>query len=72
MTGTPFCMLPVTRLNNIGIGTAAVGPVFGRLLSAWSESVGVDIPAQIKTWDAERTTTLGNAPTPYRFKAKTS
>jgi hypothetical protein len=63
--------LPVTRLNGVGIGTATVGPIFSRVLNAWSQAVGVDIPAQIKTWDAGRTTALGNAPTPYRFKAKT-
>jgi branched-chain amino acid aminotransferase len=70
MTGTPFCMLPVTRLNGVNIGDGAVGPVFTRLLEAWSESVRIDIPGQIKAWDMASNTAPGDAPTPYRFKAK--
>lgn len=68
MTGTPFCMLPVTRLNGLGIGDGGVGPVFTRLLNAWSENVGVDIAGQIKGWDAARPKRDGDAPTPYSFK----
>jgi branched-chain amino acid aminotransferase len=70
MTGTPFCMLPVTRVNGMNIGEGKVGPVFTRVLDAWSDSVGVDIPGQIKTWDAGRNKLGGDAPTPYRFKSK--
>ena len=64
MTGTPFCMLPVTRLDGLPIGDGAVGPAFSRLLTAWGEAVGVDIAAQIKGWDG------GNVqgPSPYQFK----
>ena len=36
MTGTPFCMLPVTSLNGNDIGTGKVGEVFSRLLGQWS------------------------------------
>lgn len=71
MTGTPFCMLPVTRLNGLDIGTGTVGPAFTRLLDAWSEAVGVDIAGQIKQWDSMRSTQGSDAPTPYRFKQKT-
>ena len=28
MTGTPFCMLPVTSLNSIPISNGKVGPIF--------------------------------------------
>lgn len=70
MSGTPFCILPVTRVNGADIGTGKVGSVFTRVLDAWSQSVGVDISGQIKTWDAGRSTAQGDAPTPYRFKAK--
>jgi branched-chain amino acid aminotransferase len=70
MTGTPFCMLPVTHINGADIGDGKVGPIFNRVLAAWSKSVGVDIPGQIKSWDANRNTAVGDAPTPYRFKAK--
>jgi len=71
MTGTPFCMLPVTSLNGNDIGTGKVGEVFSRLLGQWSANTGVDVAAQIKQWDRERAeTTAGDAPTPYRFKSK--
>lgn len=70
MTGTPFCMLPVTSLNGIAIGSGEVGPVFTSILARWGANTGVDIKAQIKKWDAGRGRTDGNrAPTPYRFKA---
>lgn len=71
MTGTPFCALPVTSLNGSIIGSGQVGPVFTRLLDAWSKNTEVDIVGQIRTWDAERdTSSVGDAPTPYRFKNK--
>ena len=69
MTGTPFCMLPVTRLNGVAIGEGRVGAGFHRLLQAWSDSVGVYIAAQIKSWDSARNSEpASDAPTPYRFK----
>lgn len=68
ISGTPFSILPVTQINSAKIGTGAVGPVFKRLLAAWSDNVGVDIEAQIRGWKAEQD--AGDAPTPYRFKAK--
>jgi branched-chain amino acid aminotransferase len=72
MTGTPFCILPVTSLNGTAIGTGRVGPVFSRLLAAWSGNSGVDIKAQIQKWDRERVAAGDdqNAPTPYRFKKR--
>jgi branched-chain amino acid aminotransferase len=71
MTGTPFCMLPVTRLNGVPIGDGEVGPVFQRVLNAWSNSVYVDVPGQIKAWDASGNAVAdGGVPTPYQFKAK--
>lgn len=69
MTGTPFCMLPVTRLNGSAIGTGRVGEAFTSLLQLWSRNTGVDIAGQIRLWDAVRDTAGGtDAPTPYRFK----
>jgi len=70
MTGTPFCMLPVTRINGEKIGTGEVGPVFNRVLDAWSRNTGVDVAGQIKTWNAAGSTLAADAPTPYRFKTK--
>ena len=70
MTGTPFCMLPVTSLNGVQIGTGQVGPIFKKLLSRWSENVGVDIAQQIKDWNRVDQRTTSNKPTPYQFKPK--
>jgi branched-chain amino acid aminotransferase len=70
MTGTPFCMLPVTRLNGSAIGDGAVGTRFRTLLARWSQNVGIDIEKQIKAWNAVDTARSADAPTPYRFKKK--
>jgi len=44
---TPYCLAPVTRINGLEIGSGRPGPVFKRLMDAWSERVGVDIVGQI-------------------------
>jgi branched-subunit amino acid aminotransferase/4-amino-4-deoxychorismate lyase len=45
---TPYCMAPVTRINGISIGDGRpMGPMFRRLIGAWSGRVGVDIVAQV-------------------------
>ena len=70
MTGTPFCMLPVTQLNGLLIGDGQVGKGFKTLLERWSQNVGIDIEMQIKGWNATDGTSDSDAPTPYRFKKK--
>jgi len=45
---TPYCLLPVTRINGLTIGDGQPGPIFQRLLSAWSAAVGLDIAQQIR------------------------
>lgn len=70
MTGTPFCMLPVTGLNHVPIGTGRVGSVYRRLLQQWSENVGVDIEGQIRAWDDARGAGVAGGPSPYSFKRK--
>jgi branched-chain amino acid aminotransferase len=71
MTGTPFCMLPVTSLNGLSIGNGRVGEGFNRLINQWSKNTGIDIVAQIKQWDnASEDSALRDVPTPYRFKTK--
>lgn len=52
VTGTPFCLLPIVRVNGEPVGDGTPGPIYRRLLAAWSESVGVDIAAQIQRWEA--------------------
>lgn len=68
MTGTPFCMLPVTSLNGVAIGEKKPGEIFNLLLKTWGDNVGVDIANQIKKWDAVREGKALNGPTPYAFK----
>ena len=65
-TATPFCMLPVTRINGSPIGDGVVGPVFRRILERWSSTVGVDIEQQIKGYSAE-VSGRRSGPTPYQF-----
>lgn len=67
MTGTPFCMLPVTSLNGVSIGSGNVGLVFSNLLNKWGSNVGVDIKGQIQSWTS---TSNISGPTPYQFKPK--
>jgi branched-chain amino acid aminotransferase len=69
ITGTPFCMLPVTSLNGLPIGDGRVGPIFNQMLDFWSAKVGVQIAEQIRNWDKQNSN-LGDAPTPYQFKNK--
>jgi branched-chain amino acid aminotransferase len=67
MTGTPFCMLPVTSFNHLPIGSGKVGPIFNKMIRAWSDNVGLDIVNQIKGW-SESNIKKTSAPTPYSFK----
>jgi branched-subunit amino acid aminotransferase/4-amino-4-deoxychorismate lyase len=46
LTSTSMCLLPATRLNGLPIGDGRPGPIFAKLLAAWSAMVGVDIAAQ--------------------------
>jgi branched-subunit amino acid aminotransferase/4-amino-4-deoxychorismate lyase len=48
LTSTPYCLLPVTKVNGVPIGDGRPGPLFRRLLGAWSEEVGLDIEQQIR------------------------
>jgi branched-chain amino acid aminotransferase len=71
ITGTPFCMLPVTSLNGLEIGDGKVGSVFSQIISQWSTNTGIDIIGQIQKWDSESSqSTNVDAPTPYRFTKK--
>jgi len=53
-TSTPFCALPVTKINGVAIGSGKPGPIWRRLMTAWSELVGVDIEKQIREGAARR------------------
>jgi branched-subunit amino acid aminotransferase/4-amino-4-deoxychorismate lyase len=47
LTTTPYFLAPVVRANGIPVGTGRPGPVWRRLISSFSEQVGVDIVQQI-------------------------
>ena len=49
---TTICMLPITRFNFGPVGDGKPGPIYRRLLAAWSQNVGVDIEAQAKAYGA--------------------
>ena len=56
-TATTVCMVPITRFNFQPVGDGKPGMIYRKLLSEWSEEVGVDILAQArgyaeiaKTW----------------------
>lgn len=71
VTGTPFCLLPVTSINRTPIGSGRVGDVTRRLLAAWSANVGVDIEGQIRGWGVPASVGAGStAPSPYAFAKK--
>jgi branched-chain amino acid aminotransferase len=47
LASTPYCLMPVARINGVAVGAGAPGPVFRRLIDAWSQEVGLDIVQQI-------------------------
>lgn len=72
ITATPFCLLPVTYLNNVSIGGGFVGNMFSSLLREWSIRVFsatsmTDIKVQIQKWDAEGDNSKQGV-SPYAFK----
>ena len=48
LTTTPYCIMPATKINGVEIGDGKPGPVFRKLVAAWSEEVGVDILGQFE------------------------
>lgn len=70
MSGTPFCILPVTSINNQKIGNGRMGSITKHLLDEWGERVGVDIAGQIKEWNRHSKKLTSDAPSPYAFKRR--
>ncbi len=60
---TPYCLMPVTKINGVSIADGRPGPMVRRLLAAWNEEVGLDIEGQIQE-GARRRATAGNAGPP--------
>jgi hypothetical protein len=55
LTSTSVCVLPIVACNGKPIGKGAPGPVFQKLLAAWSDLVGVNIAQQSRQIAARRT-----------------
>ena len=66
VTGTPFCMLPVTSLNSVKIGDGKVGKIYSKLLNQWSVEQKIDIKKQIQSWDKTKVKKVTKT-TPYKF-----
>lgn len=54
LSSTSPCVWPVTRLNGRPIRDGRCGPIASKLLTAWSEMVGVDIAAQAARFASRR------------------
>lgn len=50
IASTSICALPVVECDGKMIGNGRPGPIFARLLSAWSELVGVDVAEQARRY----------------------
>jgi branched-chain amino acid aminotransferase len=48
LASTPYCLMPVTRVNGSPVGLGRIGPIYRQLLAAWSAEVGLDIARQIQ------------------------
>ena len=72
ITGTPFCILPVFKFNELNVGSGKFGQITKKIIYKWGENVGVDIIKQIKEFEEEcKNNKSINATTPYSFSSKT-
>lgn len=46
LTTTPYCIMPVTKINGVAIGGGKPGTIFRKLMAAWSKDVDIDILGQ--------------------------
>jgi branched-chain amino acid aminotransferase len=53
LSSTPYCLMPVTKINGVLVGDGKPGPVFRCLLEAWGREVELDIKQQVMS-GAER------------------
>ncbi|MES2789371.1 MAG: aminotransferase class IV [Planctomycetota bacterium] len=52
---TPYCLMPATKINGLAIGDGRPGPIWKKLMAAWSELVGMDIVQQMRDNAKRRT-----------------
>jgi branched-subunit amino acid aminotransferase/4-amino-4-deoxychorismate lyase len=62
LSTTPYCLMPVTKINGVPIADGRPGPMVRRLLAAWSEEVGLDIERQIQEGARRRTAAVSAGP----------
>jgi branched-subunit amino acid aminotransferase/4-amino-4-deoxychorismate lyase len=55
LASTPYCLMPVTKINGILVGSGRPGPIYQRLIAAWSQLVGFDVLDQIVQGAKRRT-----------------
>ena len=67
VTGTPFCILPVTKFQFKPIGDGLFGKFTRLLLKQWSDNVGLDIQQQIINFNIEHDINIKGS-TPYQHK----
>jgi branched-subunit amino acid aminotransferase/4-amino-4-deoxychorismate lyase len=48
LTSTSVCLLPIVECDGKPIGDGQPGPMYRRLLAAWSDLVGVDVADQAR------------------------
>ncbi|QDT88929.1 aminotransferase class IV [Gimesia algae] len=53
-SSTAYCLMPVTRFEDHQLSQGIPGPVYQKLLTAWSQAVGVDILQQAREIGALR------------------
>jgi len=53
-SSTAYCLMPVTRFEDHLLSAGKPGPVYQKLLTAWSQAVGVDIVQQAREIGAAR------------------
>lgn len=51
LTNTPFCIVPVTKLNSLPVGDGHIGEVTRALTDAWRDDVGVNFVEQARSFD---------------------
>jgi branched-chain amino acid aminotransferase len=63
-TTSSYCMLPLSRVDNRTIGKEIPGPIFKKILAAWSDKVGVDIVGQAMKYKHRKSNIWREAATP--------
>lgn len=60
-SSTLYCLLPVTRVDDVPVGSGQPGPVYNRLIEAWNRVAGLDIIGQVISRGSRQA-----RPEPYR------